>query len=169
MVYSASEYRIIRTFANAERNQSEPAPLLGGRFEGVKFNIQMVDGEVLADNKGIVEATLANRVVNGRTELADPAGRYRALIEFPVKTMNVNDVQWLYQVDTGPVIVPDFGSAKERIIERLELAFVAFNKADEAWFVVQEPTPLADGRPEKASHYSRVVSAKARNSLVALP
>jgi len=82
--------------------------------------------------------------------------------------MNVNDIRRAYQVDTGPILLPDFTSPKARMVERFVLAFVAYNRPDEAWFVIQEPTAVADGRPEKVSAYSRVVAVKARNSVLAL-
>jgi len=167
MIYGATDYRIIRVHGNAARDNTE-AGQIADRFEGVKFDIKMVEADVLPDNKAIVEATLAGRVVNGRTEIADPTGRFRAAIEFPVKTMNVNDERWVYQVDTGPVLLPDFGSEKPRMVERFVLAYVAYNKPDEAWFVIQEPTPVAEGKPDKVSHYSRVVGMKASNSVLAL-
>lgn len=167
MIYSTTEFTIIRTHANAERD-NKTVGAIKDRFEEAKFHIEMVEAELLPDSKAAVNATLANRVLNGRTEIADPAGRYRALIEFPVKTMNVNAVQGSYQVDTGPILLPDFQSTRPRMIERFVLAFVAYNKSDEAWFVIQTPTPVAEGRPEKVSHYSRVVSMKAKNSLLAL-
>ena len=167
MVYSASEFMIVRTHANAERD-NKTIGALKDHFEDVKFHIRMVEAEVLADSQAVVEATLANRVVNGRTEIADPSGRYRAAIEFPVKTMNVNDVRQAYQVDTGPILLPDFTSRKPRMVERFVLAFVAYNKPDEAWFAIQEPTAVAQGRPEKVSTYSRVVSMKASNRVLAL-
>ena len=167
MVYSSSDFLIIRTHANAERDNTSTGAIKE-RFEDVKFHITLVDADVLPDSKAVVAATLANRAINGRTEVADPSGRYRAVIEFPVKTMNVNDIRRAYQVDTGPILLPDFTSAKARMVERFVLAFVAYNGPDEAWFVIQEPTAVAEGRPEKVSAYSRVVAMKARNSVLAL-
>ena len=168
MIYSSSDFLILRTHANAERDNTTTGAI-ADRFEGAKFHIRLVDAEVLADNRAVVDATLANRLLNGRTEMTDPSGRYRAAIEFPIKTMNVNDIRWTYQVDTGPILLPDFASTKAKAIERFVLAFVAYNRPDEAWFVIQEPTTVAEGRPEKVSTYSRVVSLKARNSVLALP
>jgi hypothetical protein len=73
-----------------------------------------------------------------------------------------------YQVDTGPILLPDFTSNKERLVERFQLAFVAYNQPDEAYFVIQEPTPIVEGSNDKVSCYSRVTSAKAKNAVVAL-
>jgi len=137
------------------------------RFEGVSFQIRMADAEVLATNEAIVKATFAGKVINGRTEIADPTGRYRAMIEFPVKTMNVNDIDSLYQTDTGPILVPDFEKKTDRTIERFALAFVAYNQPGEAYFILQEPVP-GQAKDAAVADYSRIVRMDARNSIVAL-
>jgi hypothetical protein len=92
------------------------------------------------------------------------------VIEFPVKTMNVNDINNIYQVDTGPILLPDFEAKKERMVERFQLAFVAYNKPDEAYFVIQEPIPAVSGRADgpKMSHYSRIVRTDSKNAVMAL-
>jgi hypothetical protein len=167
MVYSSKDFMIIRTHANAERDNTTVGDNRG-HFLEVDFHIEMADADVLESNEEIVQATLANCILNGRSEIADEAGRYQAMLEFPVKTMNVNDISNIYQVDTGPIPLPDFTSTKERMVERFQLAFVAYNRADEAYFVIQEPTPIAAGNREKVSHYSKVVRTDARNSVMAL-
>lgn len=167
VIYSSKDFMIIRTHSNAERDNTTVGDNQG-YFLDVRFHIQMVAARVLEDNASIVKATLSNRLLNGRTEITDEAGRYRAMIEFPVKTMNVNDLQNIYQVDTGPILLPDFHSSKERLVERFQLAYVAFNHPEEAYFVIQEPTPIAEGSPHRVRFYSRVTRMKAHNSLLAL-
>ena len=165
MVYSSTDFMIIRTHANVERDNTTIGDNRG-YFLDVNFHIQMTGAEVLESNEEIVQATLANRILNGRTEITDEAGRYRATLEFPIKTMNVNGISNAYQVDTGPIPLPDFTSSKERMVERFQLAFVAYNRADEAYFVIQEPTPIAANSSQKVSHYSKVVRADARNMVL---
>jgi len=167
MVYSHEDFMIIRTHGNAERDNATVGHNRG-HFLDVHFHIEMSDAEVLENDEEIVQATLANRILNGRTKIADEDGRYSATLEFPIKTMNVNDINNAYQVDTGPILLPDFASSKERMVERFQLAFVAYNQGNEAYFVIQEPTPIAEDSNEKVSHYSRVVRADARNSVIAL-
>ncbi|GIT28285.1 MAG: hypothetical protein Ct9H300mP1_03310 [Planctomycetaceae bacterium] len=58
----------------------------------------------------IVEAVLANQNLVARTELEND--RYHALIEHPVKTINANERDWIYQTDTGPVLFPDLRSTR---------------------------------------------------------
>ncbi len=128
----------------------------------------MAEEEILADNEAIVKATLNNRLLNGRTTITDPAGRNRAIIEFPIKTMNANDIRNIYQVDTGPILLPDFKSQERRVVERFDLAYIAYSKPDEAYFVIQEPISVCGTEEPKVSHYSRVVRMDAENEVVAL-
>ena len=60
----------------------------------------------------------------------------RALIEYPVKTMNISLENSLYQVDTGPVAIPDLTKRYDPPLDSLRLAFVAFNAPTFADFVV---------------------------------
>ena len=92
-----------------------------------------------------------------------------AAIEFPVKTMNVNDIRNMYQVDTGPIPLPDFEMKAERMVERFQLAFVAYNRPEEAYFIIQGPVPALPGRPEspRVCDYSRIVRTDAKNSVLA--
>ena len=82
--------------------------------------------------------------------------------------MNVNDQSIMYQVDTGPILLPNFESKKERMVERFDLAYVAYNRTDEAYFVVLEPTPIKENGVDMVSHYSRVFRSDAKNSVIAL-
>jgi hypothetical protein len=167
MIYSSTDFMIIRTHINAERDNRT----VGGNkdhFLDVHFHIQMSEAEELENAEDVVKATLANRILNGRTEIADDAGRYRATLEFPIKTMNVNDVVGMYQVDTGPILLPDFASSKEHAVERFHLAFVAYNRVDEAYFVIQKPTPIGPRGDEEASYYSDIVRMSARNAVISI-
>jgi len=169
MIYSTRDFRIIRVHGNAQRD-NETVDEIAKRFETAHFNIKLVAAEVLADNKAVVAATLANRVLNGRVTFVDPSKRYEATIEFPIKTMNVNANTVMYQVDTGPILVPNWNAEKARWVERFDLAFVAYNKPDDAHFVIQTPTPVVDGdaKGPKVSHYSRTMRQDAKCCVVAL-
>jgi hypothetical protein len=76
----------------------------------------------------------------------------------------------MYQVDTGPVALPDLGKRYQPQIECLRLAFVAFNRADFADFVVEQPTAVAeDGAGDcQVYHYSNPISLPATNRVIAL-
>ena len=167
MIYSSNDFMIIRTHGNAELNNIT----IGDNqehFLDVNFHIKMVESDIIYENSEIVKATLDNYPLNGRTEITDNSGKIRAIIEFPIKTMNVNDQTVMYQVDTGPILLPNFELKKERMVECFNLPYVAYNRTDEAYFVVLEPTPIKENSSEMVSHYSRVFRSDAKNSILVL-
>jgi len=118
------------------------------------------------------EATGANHPLVGRTEIKDPQRPLRYVIEYPIKTMNIMPKDNSYQVDTGPLLVPDFDLDQASIIDRLEMAHVAFNhKApDLAEFILRQPTAIRDESNRelcRVLHYSKVRVHAARNTLLA--
>ncbi|MBI4586250.1 MAG: hypothetical protein HY717_19750 [Planctomycetes bacterium] len=94
----------------------------------------------------------------------------RALIECPVKTINVSIARRLYQVDTGPVALPDLTKTYDPPIDCLNLAFIAFNAPDFANFVVEQPAPVVEDGKEvcKIHHYSGPLSLPAKNVILAV-
>ena len=54
------------------------------------------------------------------------------------------------------------------MVEKFQLAFVAYSGEDEAYFVIQEPTPVSAGSNHKVSHYSKIIRENAKNSVTAI-
>ena len=104
------------------------------------------------------------------TEIENPETGLKAIIECPCKTMNISHVKKMYQVDNGPVALPDLTKRYDPEISSLSLAFIAFNKPDSADFVVEVPTPVkVDGKEVvKVNHYSKLMSFPAKNKVFAL-
>jgi hypothetical protein len=165
-IFSATDYFIMRVGVPHGSKQNSIG-CSADFFEEVRIAPHEVEGDTLANHEAIVRATLANRPLNGHTKIVDPGGRYHATLVYPIKTINANDRRNIYQVDTGPIL---FASKHERIIERFELAYVAYNQAAEAYFVIQEPIPVIANQPDapKVSHYARIVGQGAKNQVVAL-
>ena len=88
-----------------------------------------------------VEATMAYVPIVARTEVWSDDRKMRATIEYPIRTMNLALDQGRMQVDTGPVIFPDFERPIEREIQRLHFAFVCYNRDDVAEFVLRGQVP----------------------------
>ena len=84
----------------------------------------------LEGQQAVVDATLENRPLVSRTELVDEASGVRAVLEYPVKTMNVLRSPVRFQIDTGPIIVPDFASTADLAVARFDLAHVVYNLFD---------------------------------------
>ncbi len=124
---------------------------------------------LLRSNREIREATSSGVPIVAQTEIADSRTGLRAIIEFPVKTMNIHDTRDLYQVDSGPVALPDLSRRYPRPAESLSLAFVAFNAPSSVDFVIESPTPITESGREltRVHHYSRLESLPAANRLFA--
>jgi len=163
-IFSNEEYAIFRTKSSHHAGWKEQG-LWQGRFEAVPQHLVRAEGRQLAGPAQMVQASLANVPLVGRVEIEGGAGE-RALLEFPIKTMNVNDIEVVFQVDTGPLAFPDFSLPAVRQIERLFPAYVAYNAPHFADFVVQQPLQVAGGA--EVTHYGRLLSLPARTAVIAL-
>lgn len=135
-------------------------------FGGQKFHLVTAsNARILGTTTHIREATHACRPVVARTQIRHEGTHLRAIIECPVKTMNIKDDDDLYQVDTGPVIFPDLTKRRERFTDGFSLAFVAFNAPDYADFVIETPTPVTDDGLTRVHHYSQRSGLPANNTL----
>ena len=138
-------------------------------FTDFSIHIAEAEGETMADAGAIIAATYAHRPLIARMEYEDAGHHVR--IDHPVKTMNVNPRDNVFQTDTGPLLVPDFERALEGGLEvtRFELAFEAFNEPAWAEFLLRRPTVVSQGSPATTDHYSvprRVENM--RNAILAL-
>ncbi len=164
-IFSEEEYAIFRTRSTHHAGWKEEGRW-ADRFEAVQQHLVHTAGRVLATPAEMVRASLDNVPLVGRVEIASPDGSASAALEFPIKTMNANDIETIYQVDTGPWAVPDFTLPAQRQIERLLPAYVAYNAPDFADFVVQQPLALEGGT--RVTHYSRLLSLPATTAVIAL-
>jgi len=116
----------------------------------------------------IRDATAAGVPLVSQTELINEETSLRAVIECPIKTMNISHEKQMYQVDTGPIAFPDLTKKSDPLIDCLSLAFVAFNQDHFADFVIEQPTPVIEDGVEKCSiyHYSHPISLAATNRLL---
>lgn len=131
----------------------------------------------------VLEATRDMLPLVAQTEIRNSASRLSAIIEYPVKTMNTcrrieqqrpeeNRKGEIYQVDTGPILFPDLSGKRERLVDGLALAFVAFNARNFADFVIEVPTSARPPGTDAANdlqvyHYSERLTLEAENRLYA--
>lgn len=154
-IFSHDQYAIFRTQAQHHDGFREEG-LWRDRFEEVRWHLRHAEARNLETADEIVRATLAGQLLVGRVEWSE--GPLSVRIEFPIKTMNVNDEQMLWQVDTGPVAYADCSRAAALDIERLSPAYIAYNAPDFADFIVQTPLDLG---AVHVTHYNQRVSIKA--------
>ncbi len=176
-IFSQDRFLILKTYDRANWNVPFYPPSRGIQperqvgsvveaFDSIRLDIRRADGEILETAERIVWATLdpkASALV-GRAIIEEE--RYVTTLEFPVKTMNANERDNIYQTDTGPVLLPDFSRQPDDLIAGLELAFVAFNGPDWAEFIVRAPTPVGEGID--VYHYSKPVRYDTENQVIRL-
>jgi hypothetical protein len=176
-IWSENGLLILRTHwtsARDGREYGEPGPAGAplARFRGWRLDVRHLDGaEALTSPEAVVAATLANRLLVARTELRDAHGGTTALLEYPVKTMNVARHPDRWQVDTGPLIAPDpdpAAAAAARPIERLGVAHAVYNRTDRIELIFRRPTPIGpDGGDPSVTDFSAVHVAAAGTTLLA--
>lgn len=142
-IFTADRVSLIRTHWTSDREKAD-IQAIADRFDQVAIDRTELDAELLPGVDAIVEATLANRVLVARTRLRDDATGATALLEYPIKTMNVTRDPLRFQVDTGPIIVPLFGSTAEPI-GRFAIAHTVYWQADRVEFVLRQPHEVAPG------------------------
>ncbi len=163
-VFSDDAFMHIKTFARAgtiaqaypfgsgEQHDRLTTPIAAS-FDRVHQDLIERDAERLADGRAIVDAVLANDLLVGVHRLT--SDRYEAVIEYPVRTINANERDVVYQTDTGPILVPDLDRDPDDLLPGMELAFTAANAPDWAQWIVRERTPIAEG--VEVYHYARSV------------
>ena len=128
--------------------------------------------EELGTIEAIINATHDFRPVVAQTELWNADTNLRAVIEYPVKTLNTSQQRRVYQTDTGPVAFPDLTRRHERHVDSFSLSYVAFNAAHFADFVLEVATPACNpkesGNAPLIHHYSRRLSLTTKNRLYAI-
>jgi len=166
-IFSAEEYILVRVGLPLTACWRESGRV-ADRFAGVRITLAEAPARVCADAHEVVRATLGDAPLVGRTELLDDDGSPVARLTYPIKTMNVNDERWVYQIDTGPVLAPDFGRQTDLAIERLDLAFIAWsNLVEGAELILQGPVQIAHS-DSCAGHYATARQVAARNEVLVL-
>jgi hypothetical protein len=115
----------------------------------------------LETTESIIAAIQENLPLVSHTEFETSLGK--VLIEYPVKTINFSERDGYYQIDTGPVIVPDPDLHDENPVANLRLAYIAHNSRDWADLILNVPTELS---PEiSVNHYSKTMRITGTNRM----
>ena len=173
----SGEYRGIwsrtRTLRLGKRlTEEEEAPHstpVEDEFTSLVFSVPTLPGTtVLNTDEEVVAATRQNLPLVAQTTIWDDSQRFSATIEYPIKTMNFHPERNRFQVDTGPVLLPDFSLETEHWIDRFSLAHVVYNTFDRAEFIIRRPTPiLREGqRVATVLHYSEKRIHAARHTIL---
>lgn len=121
------------------------AERLSERFQDYRIDLRSFDGaSELKDARQIVEATLANDLMNARSTYRDSARRLSVTVEYPINLINVNEADGEFQVCTGPVFVPDLATWDGGEVSRVFLAEVAFSRFDHVELILRREAQPSD-------------------------
>ena len=175
MVAGQGEFLILKRWDKADKGVMlypkslgvQPERQLGNPecFDRFSIDLAARPGRVLETVDAIVETLFSSTPVVARTEyeVAD----HHVMLEYPVKVVNFSERERYYQVDTGPILLPDFGRQYRSPLEGCQLAYVAHNCPEWAEFLVCVPTTLTD--KIKVHHYSKSLRIEGiRNSMIAV-
>jgi hypothetical protein len=169
-IYSLSHQRSLSRRITFDGSPAKGHPV-SDQFRSLKIDVRPHEHiRPLRTAAEIVQATAANVPLIGRTQIDDPAGKLRYVLEYPIRTMNFQPITNSFQVDTGPLLVPDFDANVTKTIDRLEMAHVAYNRLDRAEFILRRPTPIEDDDGKelcRVLHYSEVQEHSAVNLILA--
>ncbi|MGN6361751.1 MAG: hypothetical protein ACTHNK_15310 [Thermomicrobiales bacterium] len=159
-----------RSMAALRQEPAPGGPVVTAGLTSLQFTVRTFpEVTILADDAAVVAATQANLPLVAHTEIWDDPRHLRATLEYPIKTMNIQAERQCFQVDTGPLIVPDLAAPEEHWIDLFSLAHIIYNTFDRAEFICRRPTPImVDGREVASTqHYSAVRVYPARHTLLA--
>ena len=166
-VWGQDDFQLIRTHWISLRDNREYG-MNHVRWSHVRLDVRRFAQARLLEGPGqIVEATLANLPLIARTEVWNAERTERAILEYPIKTMNLTQNPPRFQVDTGPLLLPDFGSGAAHAVERFEVAHVVYNALTKAEFILRRPTPISPGDAQSAAttDYSSISVMPARHEI----
>ena len=156
--------------AHHRNRGSGVAQKISDNFSGFRLTVRNFPRpRFLRDDGEIIDATLKDVPLIARTEIWDETEESFAMIEYPMKTMNIHPERKRYQVDTGPLLFPDLNCMVERPVERFSVAFVCYNTFDVAEFILRVPTFIREGEVENQTvlDYSDIRRVPAKNTIIA--
>jgi len=166
-IFASNELVLLRTHWTSDRESPEYAKP-DVRFERIAIDLTPGHFEPLETDADVVRATLDNRRLVARTELTDPTNGTRAVIDYPIKTMNVRQEPMSFQVDTGPLLVPRWDAADLAPPLRFDVAHVVYWQRDRAEFVLRRPHVVGEGSlgPVRVTDYTQLRFEPANNSIL---
>ena len=169
-VFGPDDGVVFRSKAYAHDGYRSVYPV-GELFDGPRYRLCVPTSvRKLETNADIRQATHDGLPLVAQTEWTDENTGMTAIVECPVKTMNIHDENDWYQVDTGPVAYADLSQRPERLVDTLSLAFVAFNCTRFAEFILEAPTSITEAglQVARVHHYSERVQVNGANRLFAV-
>ena len=155
IVASAEEFLVIKSWDRNNRGRDAKPAFPGTSTRAAdrqerrqlrqarRIDARQTQGKLLESTQEIVQAGLGKSANRCETEYPAPDGTL-VWLEYPIKIINVSEREVFYQVDTGPLLIPDAGSFDgTHPISVLRQAFIAHNQLG------------TDGIPRQCRHTHR--------------
>ena len=126
--------------------EPEPSKLSPYAWPNHRIAIRYFDGsDELTTSQQIVEASLADDLLNGHCTYRDEGRGLQVTVEFPVNLINLNVADPQFQVCTGPLLLPDLETWDEdgSDVARVFVADVALSRFDRAEFILRRDVEAA--------------------------
>ncbi|NWG12237.1 MAG: hypothetical protein HXY20_01745 [Acidobacteria bacterium] len=176
VIFGYGMYKLLKKFASHEHDEVQVSRVeekqrnFDGRYRYLTdqhFCLRKREGRVLETPQEIIRAMLAGDPMVGRTILPK-VGRWEAFVEYPLTYMNVHPPISGFQIDEGPIVFPELTPETEKPIERLEMAFILYNRLDRAEFIVRSPTQISQSPAAVTLHYSKYLLLEVQTQIFAL-
>lgn len=131
--------------------------------KGALQNLSSFSADViyLARNKSLTPTQILKASIEGyalQAKVTTKLNNQEFIFQFPIKLINVDDVDGRFQVDTGPIVVPQDFKVKILSNSQLVRASIAFNSLDKIELILEEPFyPHCYIRILCSLHYARRV------------
>ena len=153
----SSEWRMLfgheETIPISYKPRDEPDNLkrskISDLFAEHSVEIRTIDNaRELTTHDEVIESTLADELMNARTTYRDEKRQVAVTLEFPMKLINIQKKEKLFQVCMGAVPIPDLGTWDGTSVNRVFLADLAFSEFDYIEFILQRTVEVAEHEKE---------------------
>ena len=147
MAFSRRSVLGIARRPSTEKEETE-SDRLSELFQDYRIDVrEFPHASELRDGRQIVEATLANDLLNARSTYGNSDRGLTVTVEYPINLINLNEADGEFQVCTGPVLLPDLATWNGEEVSRVFQAEAAFSHLDHVEFILQrEVQPSVEDR-----------------------
>lgn len=129
----------------------------GATMQKLEITIRRLDRvRKIETYQEIREAILSNKLMTGRTTYADSSRETLVRLDYPIKICNIPHRHEGWQIDTGPIVMPDPSLTGEPTVARLNMAFIVFNAWNWADVALRRAAPVGASGGQ-TQHYSHVL------------
>jgi len=138
----------------AYRSTDQPDDLkrykIAERFADFSLKVRSVNGaRTLTTPDEVITATMADELMSGRATYRDENTGVQVILEFPIKLINVQQQEKLFQVCMGWVALPDLTTWDGTSVNRVFLADLAFSGFDYMEFLLLRHVEVAEREKER--------------------